>query len=50
MRHLREGPATLRFDFRDRRGRTGFGDAVNELVQALDVRAVRVRPGKVDRR
>ena len=27
----------------------GFGDAVDELVQALDARAVRVRPGKVDR-
>ena len=28
----------------------GFGDAVDELVHALDARAARVRPGKVDRR
>jgi hypothetical protein len=27
----------------------GFGDPVDELVHALDVRAARVRPGKVER-
>ena len=52
-------PAEMRANVRARLGRIqmrardvgwGFGDAVDELVQALDVRAVRVRPGKVDRR
>ncbi len=51
-------PAEVRANVRARLGRIqmrardvgwGFGDAVDELVQALDVRAVRARPGKVDR-
>ena len=51
-------PAEMRANVRARLGRIqmrardvgwGFGDAVDELVQALDVRAVRARPGKVDR-
>ncbi len=51
-------PAEMRTNVRARLGRIqmrardvgwGFGDAVDELVQALDVRAVRARPGKVDR-
>ncbi len=52
-------PAKVRANVRARLGRIrvrahdvgwGFGDAVDELVHALDARAARVRPGKVDRR
>jgi len=52
-------PAEVRPNVRARLGRIqvrahdvgwGFGDAVDELVHALDARAARVRPGKVDRR
>ena len=52
-------PAEVRATVRARVGRIqvrahdvgwGFGDAVDELVHALDARAARVRPGKVDRR
>ena len=52
-------PAVVRANVRARLGRIqvrahdvgwGFGDAVDELVHALDVRAARVRPGKADRR
>ena len=52
-------PADVRANVRARLGRIqvrahdvgwGFGDAVDELVHALDARAARVRPGKVDRR
>ena len=52
-------PQEVRAQMRARLGRIqvrahdvgwGFGDAVDELVRALDARAVRVRPGRVDRR
>ena len=52
-------PEEVRANVRARLGRIqvrahdvgwGFGDAVDELVRALDARAARVRPGKVDRR
>jgi hypothetical protein len=52
-------PAEARANVRARLGRIqvrahdvgwGFGDAVDELVRALDARAARVRPCKVDRR
>ena len=52
-------PAEVRANVRARLGRIqvrahnvgwGFGDAVDELVHALDARAAGVRPGKVDRR
>jgi hypothetical protein len=52
-------PAEMRATVRARLGRVqtrardvgwGFGDAVDELVLALDVRAARVRHGRVDRR
>ena len=52
-------PADVRARVRARLGRIqvrardvgwGFGDAVDEVLHALDARAVRVRPGKVDRR
>ena len=51
-------PAEMRANVRARLGRIqmrardvgwGFGDAVDEMLQALDMRAVRARPGKVDR-
>ena len=51
-------PAEVRANVRARLGRIqerahhvgwGFGDAVDELVSALDARAARVRPGKVNR-
>jgi hypothetical protein len=52
-------PAAVRANVRARLGRIqarahnvgwGFGDAVAELLHALDARAARVRSGKVDRR
>jgi hypothetical protein len=52
-------PVDVRANVRARLGRIqvrahdaglGFGDDVDELAHALDVRAARVRPGKVDRR
>jgi len=52
-------PAEVRATVRARLGRVqvrahdvgwGFSDAVDELVHALDARAARVRPSKVDRR
>ena len=52
-------PADVRANVRARLGRIqvrahnvgwGFGDAVDELLHALDARAARVRSGKVDRR
>jgi hypothetical protein len=52
-------PAEVRANVRARLGRIqvrahdvgwGFGDAVDALVHALDARAARIRPGRVDRR
>ena len=52
-------PADARAKVRARLGRIqvraqdvgwGFSDAVDEVLHALDARAVKVRPGKVDRR
>lgn len=52
-------PEEVRANVRARLGRIqvrahdvgwGFGDAVGDLVRALDARAARVGPGKVDRR